>query len=217
MLIDVTNPITNLLFPARCLLCNEDISKNMLCAPCSSVITTIPPKHDMLHDQKPALFFYEGTIKTLITNGKFYGGLQDAHELMKMAERAFRDCLAMTNFSRDQIPDCITAIPTHWFNRVRRGVDLPLLFALCISRILARPFVSCLRRQSYLHHQSRAANKTERIKGIRHAFALKSNQSVGHVLVIDDVVTTGATFLEAKKMLTDVSTKISFLAIARTP
>jgi predicted amidophosphoribosyltransferase len=177
------------------------------------MITAMPLTAAILTERRPALFFYEGIIKKLVIGAKFYSSLQHAEVLMRLAQQA-----AMHEVIKAIAPDCISAVPTHWLNRIRRGVDLPQLFGQLLSRMFAVPFVSCLRRVNYFHHQVLATSKGERVRGIRGAFSIRRKKNTyGRILLVDDIVTTGATFDESRKMLRAKSDDVVCLALARTP
>ncbi len=170
-----------------------------------------------MNDEHPALFFYEHVIQRLVVTAKFAGSVQHATLLMQLAKRAIFDSSILTELAKSS-PSCVSAVPTHWLTRLERGVDLPQAFGLMLSRALALPFVMLLTRTSYFHRQSLAANKAERLGKITGVFALKpSKASYERVVLVDDIVTTGATFAEAKRMLKLRHGKVSSLALARTP
>ena len=217
MLIDVINPITNCIFPPRCVVCNQDIARDAICLVCSAMVSKTPTTISTLKNNKPALFFYEGVIKQLVVNAKYYRSLHHAEVLMRLLEHALERSTILQEIAACA-PDCVSAIPSHWLTRLIRGVDLPQLFALMLARMLAKPFVISLKRNSYFQRQTRAMNRRERIQGIVGAFSLmKTKANLGHILLVDDIVTTGATFDESKKLLKNIGEETTYLAIARTP
>jgi ComF family protein len=104
---------------------------------------------------------------------------------------------------RELKPDIIMPIPMHWRRRLARGVNGPETLATSLGRRM-RLQVACrtlvrrrsTRPQSELLPDERAAN-------IRGAFRLLLPRKVRgrRVLLVDDILTTGATAQEAAKVL----------------
>ena len=66
-------------------------------------------------------------------------------------------------------------------------------------------------------HQAQTKNKKERMDNIRDSFYIENRDRIEgkNILLIDDVITTGTTLKEAKKILTDAgASEIKALAIA---
>ena len=91
--------------------------------------------------------------------------------------------------------DMVSWVPTPWRRRFVRGFDQAELMARPVASALNVPAVSTLRRMKASPQTQRARHA--RAQGIRGAFAVKnswSTQPPPHsVLLVDDVVTTGAT------------------------
>jgi ComF family protein len=100
-------------------------------------------------------------------------------------------------------PQVIAPMPTHWVRRLSRGTSAPEVLAEAMAAEtgirLATRLLQCTRRtakQSLLSPRQRPRN----VKG---AFRVRpGNELLGlHVVIIDDVVTTGATANEAARIL----------------
>jgi ComF family protein len=89
----------------------------------------------------------------------------------------------------------VVPVPMHWFRYWGRGVNGPVVMASCLSQHLG---VRMLPRMVFRHRntfpQSRLAPK-ERFRNVRGAFGLRSGYVLAgsRVLLVDDVMTTGAT------------------------
>jgi ComF family protein len=99
--------------------------------------------------------------------------------------------------------DLIVPIPMHWARRLRRGTNSPERMAAVLGRHLKRPVTSGLlrwRRKTKL--QSELPPK-ERFRNVRDAFRIARGRGVegARILLIDDVLTTGATCSEAARTL----------------
>jgi ComF family protein len=109
--------------------------------------------------------------------------------------------------------DLVTWAPTSGARRAARGYDQSRLLALGVARGLGRPCVRLLRR-------SRAAPQTglafaDRTRGPTFTALGRAR---GRVLVVDDVVTTGATLSAASRSLRAAgAAEVHGLTAARTP
>lgn len=217
MLIDVTNPITEWIFPRRCLLCGVDIANAHICDSCLSLCNKAPITAMSNGNEKRAVFFYELSIKRLMIKAKYYHGMNHAHVLMSLIENQLTASGRIYEIAATA-PMIITYVPTHWLNRVSRGIDLPQLFAQLLARKLNIPWMQCLVRRNLLGRQTLRESKTARRLGIGGSFGIKSlERRFERILLVDDIVTTGATFDESRKLLKRISDEVKCLAIARTP
>lgn len=132
--------------------------------------------------------------------GEWYG-----HELQKI--------------SWFQAIDVIVPVPLHPTKKRIRGYNQTDSFAEALSRILGKSWLpNGLRR--VVHTQSQTTkSRIERFQNVIQAFEVNQPEILTgkHVLLVDDVLTTGAT-LEAcaTKILALPSTKVSMVTIAMT-
>lgn len=91
--------------------------------------------------------------------------------------------------------DMIIPVPLHWTRRLKRTYNQAGLLAQGLGRIKQIPFEPCLLKrvrrtpsQGHLHHRQREKN-------VRGAFAVVRPEKIRgrRILVVDDVMTTGAT------------------------
>jgi ComF family protein len=113
-------------------------------------------------------------------------------------------------------PDCIIPVPLHSRRLRERGYNQALEIARPLAKHLNIPIdVTSFRRikatvpQAMLSYDDRANN-------IRGAFAINKAISYKHIVVIDDVITTGATITEfCKTLLQSGDVTIEVWALAR--
>lgn len=90
--------------------------------------------------------------------------------------------------------DAVVPVPLHKRKLRERGFNQSLLIARGISEVLGIPVRSDLVRRSKWTQTQTALSKEERQKNVEGAFECRTVQAEGLcVLVVDDVITTGAT------------------------
>jgi ComF family protein len=120
-----------------------------------------------------------------------------------------------------QETDVVIPIPLHWSRRIRRGYDQAEAIAGPLARLAGRPLVKALRRTRSTRPQARL-DRRQRLRNLRLAFAtsrgLATRLSGRRVLLVDDVVTTGATLEAAALCLAERGTgPVTALTAAQTP
>ena len=95
-------------------------------------------------------------------------------------------------------PGPITFVPPDGDRSLRRGHHPPQALARELGLLWQRPVAALLRRTRPLARQ-RGLSRAERRRNVRGAFA--SRRVHGHVLLVDDVYTTGATVSAAASAL----------------
>lgn len=99
--------------------------------------------------------------------------------------------------------DLVVPIPMYWGRRLLRGTNSPEILARRLSRRLGIPWEPRLlvRRRNTLLQPD--LSPRERFRNIQGAFRVDKGYDLGgvRVLVVDDVLTTGATCSEAAKSL----------------
>ena len=107
--------------------------------------------------------------------------------------------------------DWIVPVPSPWTRRFLRGFCATSLFARHVSRALEVPILEALRvtpgaAQASLHRNERNKNLHQRMVSVRPAS--------GRVLVVDDVLTTGATTHHAAlELLGEASEQVDVLTL----
>lgn len=96
--------------------------------------------------------------------------------------------------------DVVTAVPLHWRRHVQRGFNQSELIARSLG---GRKFRRVLTRLKPTPPQSLQDSRSSRLKNLKDAFALLKPGVVAgrHVLLVDDVMTTGATLRSAARAL----------------
>ncbi len=102
--------------------------------------------------------------------------------------------------------DLLVPVPLHWLRRLRRGYNQSELLCRGIAEVMPRPVDTAhLVRHRYTRQQSRQriGNRSENVDG---AFRVRRPEELRgkHLLLVDDVLTTGATLAACCRALDSV-------------
>ncbi len=163
-------------------------------------------------DLARALFTYAGPADSLIKAFKFHGDFFLGPLLLGRA-------IEMGWTPEDiQAIDAVAPVPLHPWRRRERGYDQGVLLARTLARQAGWPLrARALRRIRYTSQQARLGPQQRR-KNVRGAFEARAKKEPagGHVLLVDDVMTTGATASECARMLKKSgAARVSVLTLAR--
>lgn len=111
--------------------------------------------------------------------------------------------------------DAVLPVPLHWRRRWLRGFNQAREIALPVARQLGVPLIGGVRRVRATPSQS-GLTAAERSRNVQAAFRAWRECSARHVLIVDDVITTGATIGQlARVVLASGARQVSALAVAR--
>ena len=119
-----------------------------------------------------------------------------------------------------RIPDVVCAVPMHWCRRFKRKMNGPDILATGVARVIARPvnfkLLNCIR----LPKKQGMLSLEQRQKNVQFSYAVNVREArrfVGkRVLLVDDVMTSGATLNELSRLLLRNGIEsVSVAAIAR--
>lgn len=113
--------------------------------------------------------------------------------------------------------DLVTAVPMHKKRLRERGYNQAAVFAQQIAQTLSLPFTGDLLCQKAETVSQTALTYRERLQNLKGAFSLEhpTNLRGKRILLVDDVITTGATMKECGAVLTAAGAKkVVFVAFA---
>lgn len=107
-----------------------------------------------------------------------------------------------------ELPDLITYVPSHLGRRLSRGGTGTSVIAEAVAHQIGRPCRAMLRTTRAIKKQAWLDDQ-ERLKNVAGAFSVKKRYALPrspeppnrHILVVDDVLTTGATANEVARVL----------------
>ena len=220
------NPVFHLLYPHNCIGCGSDVisDDNFLCLGC---IHDLPYTHFELHAGNPVEKIFWGRISVTAAMSEFYFSKASMvqnfiHELKykgnKDAAHYFGNLMgeSLSNSNRFNI-DVIVPLPLFEKKEKMRGYNQAEIICNGISEILGKSVIRKNVIRKVPTETQTKKHRTERWKNVENTFVVQNpNQLEGkNVLLIDDVITTGAT-LEAcgAEILKVNNTKLHIASLA---
>ncbi len=167
-----------------------------------------------IHFPMPQMYYwsdYTDTIKSLIHGFKFQGDLKLGQFLIDMALNVMRERLSMIDC------DIIVPIPLRQNDKRYRGFNQSDIIAEKIAGILNAPTnPNLLYKTKHSRLQANLSAK-ERWLNVKDIFAVEDIDLIKRksILLVDDIVTTGATCMEASRVLHSAGAgKITVFALA---
>jgi ComF family protein len=129
--------------------------------------------------------------------------------------------VALAEGLRDRLAGCdrVVPVPLHWRRRLARGYNQAERIARPLAGRLALPCLTALSRSRATPPQS-LLGRSDRLANLRKAFRVPHPERVRglHLLLVDDVATTGATLDAAAAALKRAgAATVTALVAARTP
>jgi ComF family protein len=200
--------IANILSPPACAYCCDRLSeRSVLCALCTDRIWSVAPQSVPLAQLQDlakqgleipavmihAIGLYQEPLKSLILS-KRYGDRVASKQLGELLWR---------HTPLSQMPcDVLIPIPLHWRRYAYRGFNQAEVMAQQVAHYNGATVAPALTRIRHTAYQSGLVLQ-ERKANVQAAFAL-NNQFLlegKRIVLIDDLITTGATMTEAVKVL----------------
>lgn len=219
----VGQQLTDLILPGTCCLCDGEVPQyrqmRVICEPCTAKLAAagekcrrcsaaVPVGHrDRLpncpwcqhlrlpFDSVTAVANYEEILKKAVLQAKTRTGAAAAWDLGQLLAAELRHELAETR------PPIVVPVPMHWLRRLRRGMSTTRVLAESIRRATGWPVARLVRCRRALQKQSELSS-TARKQNVRNAFQVKGFvPSDVPLVLVDDIMTTGATLAELARVL----------------
>jgi ComF family protein len=233
--------LLNLIYPEECFICSDAIARHQDCGICSNcwdkalALKIVPPRcsscglplhhfennldhlcGDCILQPPPysgarSFGYYTAELGKIVQELKFRGKRNLARLLAPLLTAAFFE-----SWSRDEF-DLVVPVPLHSKRRRERGYNQSELLARSLARQVAVSYNPALLRIRPTLPQV-GLTDSERKENVRKAFRCCRPQQISkkRVLLIDDVMTTGATVASAAQALLDGGAlRVSVLTVAR--
>jgi ComF family protein len=218
----------DLIFNKKCIICRKDIKNYQypawICKDCLKQIEFIneifcdrcgsPFKgkcicfqlEDSIKEIK-SCFLYNGIGKELIHKWKY----SKIFFIKDYFERIF-----IKNYPYKHINfDIVFYIPIHFLKKIYRGFNQAEVLAKIISENFSMEMNNSLKRKKYRKAQFLCKDYIERSKNIQNVFKITKNRNFNNILLIDDIITSGATVNEVAKLFKFSNIYVYTLSTAR--
>lgn len=219
--------VYHLFYPNLCLACEESLVANeyLVCIDCWSQLPETlfhlqinnPMEQKLwgrVHFEYATSMYYfnkDSRIQHLLHALKYKGQKEVGIMLGKRFAKAIEKCVWIDDI------DILIPLPLSKKKKAQRGYNQSTQIALGMEKVLAKPVVTyAIERVKNTATQTKMT-RSERVQNVEGAFCVVDGQLLAgkHVLLIDDVITTGAT-LEAcaNTILKESSAKVSIATLA---
>lgn len=232
----------DLLFTQECLACQTELSAGHVGVPlCDACLAEIPPvdwpvcrrcaakvpeypghvatcprcdENRLRFDATYSLGHYEGLLRDLVLRMKTDRREQLAQVFARLICERYGDVL------RQLQTDAIMPIPMTPWHRLQRKTNPQEVIAAGVGRELGIPIFRRLLWRSHNLHPQRGLSSAGRHRNVRGGYHVRGGYQMEspHVLLVDDVLTTGATCSEVARILKrNGAASVTVLVVARTP
>jgi ComF family protein len=188
--------ILDLFLPPHCALCGQSIARRPLCSGCLADLPWLQAGCLPLpggFDEAWSPLAYQYPVDRLVGAAKFGGQLASA--------RALGEVLALCMPTDTPRPDLVIPVPLHWRRQAERGYNQAEEIARGLCRQLDWWLAPGICRRLRATPPQAQLGATERRINLHAAFVARSLRPELHILVVDDVLTTGATAEAVAKAL----------------
>lgn len=183
-------------------------------APCADCLRHAPPWSGFY-------FFagYEHLVQSLFVAFKFHGDLAAGRLLAKLLSAVVGPALASDMAgTANAAPTLLAPVPVHKKRLQQRGFNQSFLLAKPLAKALHLPLVSEALWRTRLDPPQSSLGRKERLSGPRGAFAAHPLVAGHEIVLVDDVMTTGATLREATRVFLEAgAVRVRIVVLARTP
>ena len=202
------NDILNIIYPSLCCSCGKALTRNedLICFSCRNLLPKVSDvdfqnneltnrffgKMDVTFASSFFYYYKDGITQKILHQFKY----NNYPEIGELLGKWFAYDLAENNIPDDI--DLIIPVPLHPKKERKRGYNQSQYFAKGLSEVTAIP--TDFETLERIQHQKSQTLKTkeQRWKNVKDAFRVLDKQNIEnrHILLVDDIITTGAT-LEA--------------------
>ena len=192
--------------PPVCSICGipfEGVGGNH---PCSRCIATPPP-----YGVARAALHYEGICRELIHSFKY------SHRSQLRRPLGLLTAQLLSSFAAEQQPDLLMPVPLHPRRLRSRGFNQAVLVAEILAKQWQIPLARQLLQRTRPTTPQIELNREQRATNLQNAFAVIDKAAVSnrHIMLVDDIVTTGSTLSACAQALRDAGCdRVSAVTIA---
>lgn len=198
--------IAELVYPPKCILCRSVLEKKELdlCGDCRVNAPECPVKRTRFPfvESWLAVWHYEGHVRSSLLRYKFYHKRHYASGYGRLlAMKIARE--------REDDFDLITWVPISRRRKLRRGYDQVELLAQAVCDELGMEPTCTLRKIRHNPPQSGIVGHAHRRANVLGVYSVVKSENIKdkRILLLDDIITTGATVSECARVLLTAGAK----------
>ena len=214
-------------FPRNCAMCGSRLHRfeQEVCSGCLRSLHRVVYRghdhHDVIErlfwervpiERATAYFYYEGErVRHLLHSIKYY----DRPDAASLLARCFVGEKESADFF-DSV-DVVVALPLHWLKQLKRGYNQSDFIARGLSGATGIPQLKGVVKRIRNNPSQTHLNMQQRSDNVRGIFRLVRPDAIAgkHILLVDDVLTTGATLLSCAETLAQApGVRISIFTLA---
>ena len=213
----ITETLLQILYPPKCLLCRKILAKDELdlCHKCrvdGPECANFRKKLPFI-DSWAAVWYYEGNARRSLLRYKFRGARHYAQGYGRLLGMKLLE-------EHPEGFDLLTWVPISSIRKFFRGYDQVELIALAVGQELGMEPVPLLRKTRHNRPQSRIVGEAKRRANVLGAYRVENIDILENkrILMLDDIITTGATAGECARVLLTAGAKeihCGAMAVAR--
>ena len=216
----ILDKILDLIYPNKCVLCNQEIvkRKDYLCKECSTTLNLNGKSFYIESGENRGIkclsaFEYTGNIKSAIWRFKFKGYKNYSEFFANIMSKEIQSIFKDIKF------DFICFVPLRKERKRNRGYNQSQCVAEGISIKTNIPCKDALVKikNNHVQHELDLASRRENVKGV-YEVSKNCNVKGKTILLCDDIVTSGNTLSECAKILLEAGAhKVYCVTIAYIP
>ena len=165
-------------------------------------------------DYSLSILLYEQPVVWLVQQLKFNQCLTHS----RLLGEVMRDQVIDRIQCEEDPPQCLLPVPLSSQRQRERGFNQSIELARPLAKAIDLPLVCDIAQRTRHTERQTGLDAKQRHQNLRGAFALIKPLHYEHVLIVDDVVTTGATVNELARVLKRAGVKrVGVLSVARAP
>lgn len=207
--------LADILFPNKCLICEQLLEKESfyICPQCQAQVEDHPKAKRKISFVAgwTALWYYTSGVRDSLLRYKFQNHFNHG--------TIYGRLLAMKLLNQPEKYDLVSWVPVSTLRRWQRGYDQAELIAVSLAQELQLPLIPVLRKSRHTKRQSSLPDVAHRRANILGAYKARNPKRFQGktILLIDDIITTGATVSECAKTLLVAGAKEVYCAAVAAP
>jgi len=227
MLKNIFQDFLSLIYPSYCYACEEDLEKGEKTL-CTSCRLNLPRAPFEVPTENEILKRFWGKVK--VENGFAFYKFEKKSKVQKLLHHlkySGKEEIGITvgNWLGKELKeknirhqfDLIIPIPLHKQKLKKRGYNQADSFAIGLSESMEVPWSNSILKKIIATETQTKKSRYERFKNVENVFEVEEPELIKnkHILLVDDVITTGSTFESAiTVLLSNGAEKVSIATIA---